>query len=273
MTLRSLVRATHPIPTAGVTLIALLLAVVWNLSAMGVALVVATILTNQLSIGLSNDAIDAPRDRAVGRADKPVARGDVASTTAWAVAIGCLAASLILGAVLGPAPAAANTVFLAAGWLYNTGLKRTGWSVACYAVGFAAFPLVVILAATSTHDAGWAIPLAGGLLGVAAHVANALPDLEADRATDVRGFPHRLSIRANATVAGVCLAGASLVLVAWWAPPPAIALVTVVVTLGLSTAAAVAIVFRPRSRSTFALIIAAAVLAVALLALSGSGIR
>jgi 4-hydroxybenzoate polyprenyltransferase len=273
MTLRSVVRATHPLPTAGVTLISLLLAVVWGLDGARVALVVATILTNQLSIGLSNDAIDAPRDRAVGRADKPVARGELTVTTAWAVAAGCAAASLALGAALGPLSAAANALFLAAGWLYNVGLKRTVWSIACYAIGFAAFPTVVMFAVTPAVQAGWAAPLAGGLLGVAAHVANALPDLDEDRATHIRGFPHRLSIRANAIVVGACLAGASLVLLTELRPPVAIIIGAAVVALGLSAAATMAIGLHPRSRATFALVFAAAVLAVALLAVSGSALR
>jgi 4-hydroxybenzoate polyprenyltransferase len=36
---------------------------------------VAAVLTGQLSIGWSNDLVDAPRDRAVGRTDKPLATG------------------------------------------------------------------------------------------------------------------------------------------------------------------------------------------------------
>ena len=43
----------------------------WRIAVLGAAILL------RLSVGLSNDAIDAPRDTATGRTDKPIARGDV----------------------------------------------------------------------------------------------------------------------------------------------------------------------------------------------------
>ena len=60
------------------------------------------------------------------------------------------------------------------------------------------------------------VPVAGALLGVGAHLVNALPDLADDAATGVRGLPHRLGARWTPPVATTVLVLAS-VLIAW--PP------------------------------------------------------
>ena len=53
----------------------------------------------------------------------------------------------------------------------------------------------------------------GGLLGVAAHLANVLPDLQDDTATGVRGLPHRLGAKATAlTGAGLLLVVSAVIL-------------------------------------------------------------
>jgi 1,4-dihydroxy-2-naphthoate octaprenyltransferase len=51
------------------------------------------------------------------------------------------------------------------------------------------------------------------LLGVAAHLANVLPDLNEDAATGVRGLPHRLGAKVTApTGAGILLAASAAIL-------------------------------------------------------------
>ena len=80
-TVKGLALACHPGPTVAVT--ALVTAVAWSAgrSPAGCLLVAATILTGHLSIGWSNDAIDAARDTIVNRRDKPVVRGLVSRRT------------------------------------------------------------------------------------------------------------------------------------------------------------------------------------------------
>src|SRR4051794_41871948 len=65
----------HPGPALAVTVVATLLAVAAGAPARTVALVGAAFGVGQLSIGWSNDWLDAARDVAVGRGDKPVAAG------------------------------------------------------------------------------------------------------------------------------------------------------------------------------------------------------
>ena len=56
--------------------------------------------------------------------------------------------------------------------------------------------------------------IAGAALGAAVHLTNVLPDLEDDRATGIRGLPHRLGARASAAAAAAgVLVGALAVLV------------------------------------------------------------
>uniref|UniRef100_UPI001F0BB9E9 UbiA family prenyltransferase n=1 Tax=Microbacterium sp. CPCC 204701 TaxID=2493084 RepID=UPI001F0BB9E9 len=91
-TLRGLWGSTHPGPTLVVTTLALALGVAVGLEPWRLVLLTLAVLAGQMSIGISNDALDAPRDRAVGRADKPVARGDVSVRAAWVAASVALAA-------------------------------------------------------------------------------------------------------------------------------------------------------------------------------------
>ena len=70
----ALVRASHPEPTVAVTAIATALAVSTGLGLRSLW-VAAAFLTGQLSVGWSNDWIDAARDARNQRADKPVGRG------------------------------------------------------------------------------------------------------------------------------------------------------------------------------------------------------
>ncbi len=102
---------------------------------------------DQASVGLSNDWIDADRDRAVGRPDKPVARGDIPASLARNVAIGTAIASVLVSIPLGWAAVLAHLVFLLGAWSYNAGLKGTPISVLPYLVSFGILPTVVTLSA------------------------------------------------------------------------------------------------------------------------------
>jgi 4-hydroxybenzoate polyprenyltransferase len=192
-TVRGLVRACHPGPTLAVTVLTALLA--WSAGhTLGRALLVtAAVLTGQLSIGWSNDLIDAPRDRSVGRIDKPLATGDASDRmirlACGAALLACVALSLACGWASGLVHLLLG---VGSGWAYNAWLKRTVLSPLPYAVAFGTLPAVVTLALpTPVWPAAW-VMLTGALLGVGAHLLNALPDLADDEATGVLGLPQRL---------------------------------------------------------------------------------
>lgn len=188
----ALARSTHPGPTVAVTAIAVTLGVGIGLELWRLAVLALMVLASQASVGLSNDWIDAARDRAVGRTDKPVAAGLVSVSTARAAAFTCAALSIVASLLLGWPAALAHLVFLASGWAYNLGLKRTIFSIVPYVVGFGTLPLMVTLSLPQPAFAAAWVVIAGCVFGAAAHFANVLPDLEDDRATGVRGLPQRI---------------------------------------------------------------------------------
>jgi 4-hydroxybenzoate polyprenyltransferase len=262
-----LLRACHPEPTAAVTLVATLLAVATGRGPAGVLAVAAAVLASQLAVGWSNDALDAVRDAAVGRPDKPIVAGTVSRRT---VAVAAVAAAVLtppLALLSGVAAAAVATLGLLSALLYNWPLKFTAASVLPYTLSFAALPAFVVLGVA--RPAWWLIA-AGALLGAGAHFANVLPDFDDDARTGVRGLPHRIGARASAGAAGGLLFAATAVLAFGPPGPPswpglvAFAGAVVVLVLGGYVAGR-----RPGSRAVFRSVLLVAVLDVALLLSAG----
>lgn len=207
-----------------VTVIAALLSVTAGAGGGTVLLLGAAVLAGQLTIGWSNDLLDAARDRASGRADKPVAVGMLGKRTVRRAIALALVACVALSWGLGYAVAVLHLVLVVgSGWAYNLGLKATAWSWMPYAVAFSALPAVALAAAgggTWVLPVWW-MPVVGALLGVGAHLLNALPDLADDAATGVRGLPHRLGARATRALAPLLLlAGAVVATLAPAGPVP-----------------------------------------------------
>ena len=195
---RALIIASHPIPSLAVTAMATLLtaeAAPRGFGAGRVVLVALAVLAGQLSVGWSNDALDADRD--AGRADKPAAVGLVSVRALWLGAAVAVAASLALAAALGPVSLAIDAAMTAVAWSYNLGLKSTIWSGASYAVAFGLLPSFAASALPGHPLARWPVTVAAALLGLGAHFANVLPDLAADERNGVRGLPQRLAARSG----------------------------------------------------------------------------
>lgn len=204
----ALTRASHPVPTAAVT--SLTIALGWVLGVRGaqLATLAIAILSGQLSVGWLNDLIDRHRDRAAGRSDKPLAVGSISpATVRWAVGVAagvCVPASLALGAI----PGTAHLAAVAGAWAYNLGVKQTAWSWLPYAASFGLLPVIVWLVSPQPGVPPWWMIAGGALLGVGAHGANVLPDLEDDHATGVAGLPHRLPLNLLRAATAVVLLGA-----------------------------------------------------------------
>ncbi len=251
------------------TIISAALAVGVGLGPLKVAIVTVMILCNQLSVGLSNDWLDAERDRRNGRRDKPIAGEEISPATVATVAIVAAVSAIALSLTLGPLAAIAQALFLASGWLYNLGLKSTVISVVPYIVGFGALPAIVTLAADPPRLAhGWALA-AGALLGIAAHFSNVLPDLDDDSATGVRGLPHRLGALTSGIIIAVSLVAASTAIV--FGPQADVTIVGLIgLTLGivLALTSVVLVIRNTMKRILFRITIAAALINVALLLIS-----
>jgi 4-hydroxybenzoate polyprenyltransferase len=221
----ALLRACHPEPTVAVTTLAALLAIADGIEGGRLAVVVLAVFTGQLVIGWSNDLLDASRDRAVGRTDKPLATGMLPQRTVVAAVAAALLACVLLSLWMGRAAGLVHLgCLVGSGIAYNAGLKATLLSWLPYAVAFGSLPTVVSLAAPDTQPAPLWMMGAGALLGIGAHLVNALPDLDDDAATGVHGLPHRLGARRTQATATVTLVAASVIAVlapadptAWWA--------------------------------------------------------
>lgn len=207
--------ASHPMPAVAVTAFVVAFALTAGLPGARTALLAAAVFAGQLSVGWCNDYLDADRDAAAGRRDKPIPAGLV---SAWAVgtgALAALAAAVVLSALLGARPAAVHLIAVASAWSYNGWFKFTPASFLPYLVSFGLVPAVLVAAALpGSPTPRGLIVLAAGLLGVSAHFANTIGDEQADAATGVRGLPQRLGPRASAAIsAGLVVGVAGLLLV------------------------------------------------------------
>jgi 4-hydroxybenzoate polyprenyltransferase len=269
----ALTRATHPGPTVSVTIVALLIGVAADLSPLRLAILGVVILTNQASIGLSNDWLDAERDRTNARRDKPVALGQVRVETVRAWAVGTAMASVAVSIVLGPSATIANVIFIASAWCYNLGVKGTPYSVVPYLVSFGVLPMIVTLSREDMAPAAWWAMGMGALLGAAAHFANVLPDFDDDRRTGIRGLPHRLGRAASGVVIGVALVAASALAVIGLSDDVRwIAWLGLAVNTAIAIACAILLSRGAPTRLLFRLIIVAALVNVALLVASGDSL-
>ncbi|GAA1140098.1 UbiA family prenyltransferase [Nesterenkonia lutea] len=203
--IRGLWGSTHPGPTLVVTVLAAALSLAAGLGPGRIGLLTAAVFAGQLSVGLSNDAFDAARDRAVGRTDKPIARGEISTSAAWTAAFVSLALALALSVPLGLGLVAAHALFLASAWSYNAGVKASPLSIVPFILGFGAFPAFATLAAPDPQLAAFWALLAGGALGAAIHLTNVLPDLDDDARTGISGLPHRLGARPSAALAAAAV--------------------------------------------------------------------
>ena len=270
-TVRALALSCHPIPSLAVTALTAGLCALAGLPPGRGLLVTVAVFTGQLSIGWSNDYLDAGRDQAVHRSDKPLAAGAIAPRVAGIAALVALVLSIALSAAIGWPGGAAALVTVLCGWLYNLGMKATALSWLPYAVAFGMLPAIATLSASPP---GWPQPwalAAGALIGVAAHLANALPDLLEDVATGVRGMPHRLGAKVTAlSGAAILLVASGVILFGSGGQPGPWRWAGFVAALVVAGTAAVSAYRDPSSRRFFRATILIAAMDLAFFALSGT---
>jgi 4-hydroxybenzoate polyprenyltransferase len=164
------------------------------------ALFVAAVLSGQLSVGWMNDFVDAKLDITVSRADKPVAAGalnraalrvPIAIALIFVVPLSILAAGWIGGV--------AHVAAVASAHVYNLYLSRTIWSWLPYVVSFALLPIFVAQAASNGLWPEQPMIVVFALIGLIAHLLNALPDIEIDRQAGKGGLA--VSLGRNYTLA------------------------------------------------------------------------
>jgi 4-hydroxybenzoate polyprenyltransferase len=256
--LGGMIAATHPIPAASVTVLVTALVAARGAATPAVAWVLASTAAGQASIGWSNDYLDRVEDARAGRRDKPVVAGSVSPSALALAAPVAFAAAVVFSVPLGLPEALVMGIAVASAWAYNLWLKRTAVSWVPYAVSFGLVPVYAWVATDALPPPS--LVSVAALLGVAAHLTNVLPDLEADRALGRRGLPHRLGPRTSLFCACALLLAALAVALwgsgAWRSVTLGIALAAVAALLLI--AAVFVSVRRGSPRAGFTLTIAAA---------------
>ncbi len=270
-TLGAFANAAHLAPTLAVTAGAAALAFATGRDWPGVAAVALAILASQLAVGWHNDWLDAGRDRAAGRADKPLVRGQLSPRSVGLAAAVAAVATIPLALLSGAPAALAAAIGLVSALAYNWPLKFTPLSPLPYVISFAALPVFVMLGLPGAGPVPWWLIAAGATLGAGAHFANVLPDLDDDRRLGVRGLPQRLGRTASTVIAAVLVTAVSLLLTFGPDGSPRVAGI-----LGLATAALVLVAGgqlqrrRPQSRAAFRAVLLVAMLDVGLLLAAGT---
>lgn len=190
--LREVFRASHFMPCVTVTAITALLAYASGQKSK-IFLLAAAVLFGQFSVGWCNDYLDRNRDRLAGRTDKPIVSGNVQAATIMWLSIMALILSVPLSFAYGKGAGIVHLIALVSAFLYNFRLKNSRLSILTFAVSFGLLPVFVAQGAPVPYvPAAWII-IASGLLGVAIHFQNVIPDLEYDAKTGIKGFPHYFS--------------------------------------------------------------------------------
>lgn len=207
----SILRACHIGPTSAVTLISFLLAssLWWE----GPALVIAFgIFLGQLLVGFTNDLYDYQDDLKHNRTDKPLVSGKI-TTAQLKSAIKIVTPLAILVNLFGPLGVNGGLIYLLGvglGISYNFYFKFTLLSPLPYALAFAALVAAIVVATDRTPPL-WLL-ISSACLGVAAHFANVIKDINEDLKSEIIGLPQKLGKKTSRVIIGILLIGTTLLL-------------------------------------------------------------
>jgi len=206
-----LAKASHFGPTMTVTITSLLLAT--NLWWEGPALVIAFgVFLGQLLVGFTNDLNDYQDDLKHNRINKPLVSG-VITTSQLQRAIKIVAPIAVVVNIAGPLGIKGGLIYLfgvGMGISYNLYFKSTLLSPLPYAIAFGALVSCIVVA-TDRRPPLWLIT-AAALLGVAAHFANVLKDLDQDLNSGIKGLPQRLGKKYSRIIVSLLLISTTLLL-------------------------------------------------------------
>ena len=184
--------ALHIIAVALFALLAMWPHIVWSIF----ALIVGAHAAMQISIAMLNDYCDRRMD-AQGKPDKPIARGLILPREALVAGLFMIALMLILLLPLPPLALILSLAYLALGQGYNFGLKSTPLSGIVFALAMPLIPLYAFAGVgRSVPFLFWLAPV-GFLLGVALNLANSLPDVEEDAASEARTLAVVLGVKCS----------------------------------------------------------------------------
>jgi len=209
--LLSLLKACHLGPTLTVTITSFLLAT--NLWWEGPAYIIAFgVFLGQLLVGFTNDLNDYQDDLKHNRSNKPLVSGQI-TTAQLQRAIKIVAPIAVVVNIVGPLGIKGGLIYLfgvGMGISYNLYFKSTLLSPLPYAIAFAAL-VACIVVATDRNPPLW-LMAAASLLGVAAHFANVLKDLDQDLTSGIKGLPQRVGKKYSRVIVSILLITTTLLL-------------------------------------------------------------
>ena len=194
-----------------VTLVSFLLAS--NLWWEGPAYVIAFgVFLGQLLVGFTNDLNDFEDDLKHKRMNKPLVSGLI-TTKQLRRAIYVVAPFALLFNLLGPLGLKGGSLYLLGvglGVSYNFYFKFTLLSPLPYALAFAALVAAIVVATDRTPPL-WLL-ISAACLGVAAHFANVIKDINEDLKSEIIGLPQKLGKKISRVIIGILLIGTTLLL-------------------------------------------------------------
>ena len=209
--MRSLLRASHLGPTLAVTLVSFLLATAlwWEGPAYFISI---GVFLGQLLVGWTNDLNDYQDDLKHNRMGKPLVSGELTKTSLLR-AVKITTPIAVVVNLIGPLGIKGGSLYLfgvGMGMAYNFYFKSTILSPLPYALAFAALVSSIVIA-TDRMPPLWLVA-SGSLLGVAAHFANVLKDLDQDRTSGIKGLPQKLGKRSSRLICATLLITTTLLL-------------------------------------------------------------
>ncbi|CAB4906458.1 MAG: hypothetical protein F2808_06260 [Actinobacteria bacterium] len=180
--LRAFIAATHFPQALTMVLLMTIATAVCGGTWWRVALVFAASAAGQATVGWTNDLHDATADLAAGRVKKPTVRGDLhAKDLRVPILVSALLTIPLSFLAAGWVGGAAHIVAVSSALIYNFSLARTMWSWVPYAVSFALMTVFIAQASSLALWPTWPVLCLGILVGVTAHLFNAIPDIDSDR--------------------------------------------------------------------------------------------
>lgn len=167
----------------------------------------AVMLPIQFAIGAANDSADVADD-ARAKPYKPIVRGVVSRRAAAVAALVLGAGGLVAAATINAATLGLAAGGLAAGLAYDVGMRRTPLSWLPWWAGMALLPLAAYASAGAFPSELYAVIPLALLVALSLHLANAMPDLLADRLAGQRSLPVLVGEKHVRAVALACLAAA-----------------------------------------------------------------
>jgi 4-hydroxybenzoate polyprenyltransferase len=175
-------------------------------------------LLTQLAISIHNDYCDRELD-ARSKPWRVLPRGWMAPGTALAWSVVLAVFGLLVAVPLGTWVVTLIAIGTAAGFAYNAGLKRSGWSWLPFLIGLPTLPLAAFAVVDRFEPRLWSVYLIGAPLAVAVYLTDTLSDVESDTSLGVRGLAHRLGPRPARFVCWGMLGLAQVLALMLWPAP------------------------------------------------------